>query len=92
MEVNVHEAKTHLSRLLERIANGKEVAETMPKRRELGWSRDLRENAELALSVASASSRISRPADPDVERHVAADSLPACSSGRGAVGRPQRPV
>jgi hypothetical protein len=39
MEVNVHEAKTHLSRLLERVANGKEVAETMPKRRELGWAR-----------------------------------------------------
>ena len=52
MEVNVHEAKTHLSRLLERVANGEEVtimrsnvpvaklvAATLPKRRELGWAR-----------------------------------------------------
>ena len=25
MEVNIHEAKTHLSRLLQRVANGEEV-------------------------------------------------------------------
>ena len=52
MEVNVHEAKTHLSRLLERVANGEEVLimrynipvaklvpATVQKRRELGWAR-----------------------------------------------------
>lgn len=52
MEVNVHEAKTHLSRLLEKVANGEEVvimrsnvpvaklvAATVQKRRELSWAR-----------------------------------------------------
>ena len=51
MEVNVHEAKTHLSRLLESVERGEEVvimrsnvpiaklvAATPPKRRELGWA------------------------------------------------------
>ena len=50
MEVNIHEAKTHLSRLLERVAMGEEVViakagkpvarlvpiDTLPKRRQLG--------------------------------------------------------
>ena len=50
MEVNIHEAKTHLSRLLERVAMGEEViiakagkpvaklvsVETHPKKRKLG--------------------------------------------------------
>jgi prevent-host-death family protein len=50
MEVNIHEAKTHLSRLLERVAMGEEVIiakagkpvaklvplEDRPKRRKLG--------------------------------------------------------
>jgi prevent-host-death family protein len=50
MEVNIHEAKTHLSRLLERVAMGEEViiaragtpvaklvpVKTRPKRRVLG--------------------------------------------------------
>jgi prevent-host-death family protein len=50
MEVNIHEAKTHLSRLLERVAMGEEViiakagkpvaklvsVETRPKKRKLG--------------------------------------------------------
>ena len=52
MEVNVHEAKTHLSRLLEKVAKGEEVVimranvpvaklvpATVQKRRELGWAR-----------------------------------------------------
>ena len=53
MEVNVHEAKTHLSRILERVTEGEEViimrsnvpiarlvaVHSMPKRRELGWAR-----------------------------------------------------
>ena len=50
MEVNIHEAKTHLSRLLERVAMGEEIViakagtpvaklvplSTMPKKRRLG--------------------------------------------------------
>jgi len=53
MEINVHEAKTHLSRILERVTEGEEViimrsnvpiarlvpVSAMPKRRELGWAR-----------------------------------------------------
>jgi len=53
MEVNVHEAKTHLSRILERVTEGEEVIimrsnipiarlvpiQSAPKRRELGWAR-----------------------------------------------------
>jgi prevent-host-death family protein len=53
MEVNVHEAKTHLSRLLERVTEGEEViimrsnvpiARLVPVnsksvRRDLGWAR-----------------------------------------------------
>jgi prevent-host-death family protein len=53
MEVNVHEAKTHLSRLLERVREGEEVVimrsnvpiarlvpvHFKPARRELGWAR-----------------------------------------------------
>jgi prevent-host-death family protein len=53
MEVNVHEAKTHLSRILKRVTEGEEVVimrsnvpiarlvavRAMPKRRELGWAR-----------------------------------------------------
>lgn len=53
MEVNVHEAKTHLSRILERVTEGEDVIimrsnvpiarlvaiRTMPARRELGWAR-----------------------------------------------------
>ena len=52
MEVNVHEAKTHLSRLLERVALGDEITimkanvpiarlvpiGRKPARRRLGWS------------------------------------------------------
>jgi len=52
MDVNVHEAKTHLSRLLERVALGEEVTimkaghpvarlvpvEKLPHRRKLGWA------------------------------------------------------
>ncbi len=52
MEVNVHEAKTHLSRLLERVLLGEEViimkagtpiarlvpAEPAARHRELGWA------------------------------------------------------
>lgn len=52
MQVNIHEAKTHLSRLLERVASGEEVTimkagtpvarliavEKNPVRRELGWA------------------------------------------------------
>jgi prevent-host-death family protein len=52
MEVNIHEAKTHLSRLLERVALGEEViiqkagrpiarlipVEKHPVRRQLGWA------------------------------------------------------
>ena len=52
MEVNIHEAKTHLSRLLERVLLGEEVtimkagtpiarlvpAEPVPRRRQLGWA------------------------------------------------------
>ena len=53
MEINIHEAKTHLSRILERVAEGEEVIimrwnvpiarlvpiTTSPVRRELGWAR-----------------------------------------------------
>lgn len=53
MEVNVHEAKTHLSRILERVTEGEEVIimrsnvpiarlvpiSSTPARRELGWAR-----------------------------------------------------
>jgi prevent-host-death family protein len=53
MEVNVHEAKTHLSRLLERVTEGEDVVimrsnvpigrlvpvSAKPIRRELGWAR-----------------------------------------------------
>ena len=53
MDVNVHEAKTHLSRLLERVTEGEEVTimrsnvpiarlvpvSSKPVRRELGWAR-----------------------------------------------------
>jgi prevent-host-death family protein len=53
MEVNVHEAKTHLSRILERVTEGEEViimrsnvpiarlvpVGARPIRRELGWAR-----------------------------------------------------
>jgi prevent-host-death family protein len=53
MEVNIHEAKTHLSRLLERVAHGEEITimranvpvakltavTQTPIRRELGWAR-----------------------------------------------------
>ena len=53
MEVNVHEAKTHLSRILERVSEGEDVIimrsnvpiarlvaiRAMPVRRELGWAR-----------------------------------------------------
>jgi len=52
MEVNVHEAKMHLSRLLESVERGQEVvimrsntpiarlvAIAVPARRELGWAR-----------------------------------------------------
>ena len=53
MEVNVHEAKTHLSRLLERVIEGEEViimrsnvpiarlvpVDSPPVRRTLGWAR-----------------------------------------------------
>ena len=52
MEVNVHEAKMHLSRLLESVERGQEVvimrsntpiarlvAIAAPARRELGWAR-----------------------------------------------------
>ena len=53
MEINVHEAKTHLSRILERVTEGEEViimrsnvpiARLVPftatmVRRELGWAR-----------------------------------------------------
>ncbi len=52
MEVNVHEAKTHLSRLLDSVERGEEVvimrsnvpvarlvASRPPKRRKLGWAR-----------------------------------------------------
>lgn len=52
MEVNIHEAKTHLSRLLERVALGEEIIikksntpiarlvpiGPMPARRQLGWA------------------------------------------------------
>lgn len=52
MEVNIHEAKTHLSRLLERVALGEEViikkankpiarlvpVAVAPGRRKLGWA------------------------------------------------------
>jgi prevent-host-death family protein len=52
MEVNVHEAKTHLSRLLEQVSLGEEVvimkagkpvarlvpAGKLPPRRRLGWA------------------------------------------------------
>ena len=52
MEVNIHEAKTHLSRLLERVLLGEEViimkagtpiarlvpAAPAPRRRQLGWA------------------------------------------------------
>ena len=52
MEVNIHEAKTHLSRLLERVALGEEVViknantpiarlvpmDPSPARRRLGWA------------------------------------------------------
>jgi prevent-host-death family protein len=52
MEVNIHEAKTHLSRLLKRVALGEEIVikkankpiarlvpmEPMPARRKLGWA------------------------------------------------------
>jgi prevent-host-death family protein len=52
MDVNVHEAKTHLSRLLERVSLGEEItimkagkpvarripAEKPPRRRQLGWA------------------------------------------------------
>jgi prevent-host-death family protein len=52
MEVNVHEAKTHLSRLLERVSLGEEItimkagkpvarlvpAEKLRRRRQLGWA------------------------------------------------------
>jgi prevent-host-death family protein len=52
MEVNVHEAKTHLSRILERVTEGEEVIimrsnvpiarlvaiRSLPVRRELGWA------------------------------------------------------
>jgi prevent-host-death family protein len=53
MEVNIHEAKTHLSRILERVTEGEEViimrsnvpiarlvpVSSRPIRRELGWAR-----------------------------------------------------
>jgi prevent-host-death family protein len=53
MEVNVHEAKTHLSRILERVTEGEDVIimrsnspiarlvpiRSLPVRRELGWAR-----------------------------------------------------
>lgn len=53
MEINVHEAKTHLSRILERVTEGEEVIimrwnvpiarlvpiTAAPLRRELGWAR-----------------------------------------------------
>ncbi len=52
MEVNIHEAKTHFSKLLERISLGEEVTimragtpvarlvplEKLPHRRQLGWA------------------------------------------------------
>ncbi len=53
MDINVHEAKTHLSQLLERVSKGEEVVimrsnvpvaklvaiSATPKRRDLGWAR-----------------------------------------------------
>ncbi len=53
MDVNIHEAKTHLSRLLERVALGEEVIirkagrpvarlipiDKLPTLRQLGWAR-----------------------------------------------------
>ena len=53
MEVNIHEAKTHLSRLIERVEHGEEVtimrsnvavaklvsARASGAKRELGWAR-----------------------------------------------------
>jgi prevent-host-death family protein len=52
MQINIHEAKTHFSKLLERVACGEEVTimragtpvarlvpvENLPARRKLGWA------------------------------------------------------
>jgi len=39
MEVNIHEAKTHLSRLLERVAMGEEVIIAKAGNRSPNWCR-----------------------------------------------------
>jgi len=37
MEVNVHEAKTHLSRLLQRVESGEEITIAVVGRPSLAW-------------------------------------------------------